>query len=135
MTTAVDTNVLIDILANDPAYAALSAQNLEEARRRGRLVVCEVVIAELGRFVADLRALNLFLDSLGLEFVPVSFSAACLAGRLWAGHRVSGVSKRRAVADFLIAAHAMAEADRLLTRDRDFLALPLEGLEVVIPRG
>lgn len=133
MTTSVDTNVLIDILANDPEYAASSAQSLEEARGWGRLIVCEVVVAELGRFIADITAVNQFFDSLELEYVPISFSAACLAGRLWADHTVSAARGRRAVADFLIAGHAMTEADRLLTRDQEFLRLPLGRLQVVIP--
>ena len=45
MTTAVDTNVLLGILLDDPHHAEWS-----KARREGNLIVCEVACAELAGF-------------------------------------------------------------------------------------
>ncbi len=135
MTTAVDTNVLIDVLSNDSVFAVRSRDSLAEASGRGRLIVCDVVIAELGRFVTDVDDLSEFLRELSLDYVPTSLAAAAKAGRLWSDYRRAGGSRRRAVADFLIAAHAMSEADRLLTRDTDFQQLSLGDLEVLIPEA
>lgn len=40
---------------------------------------------------------------------------------------------RRIAADFLVGAHAVHHADRLLSRDRGFYRLAFQGLEVVDP--
>ena len=47
MITAIDTNVLLDILAPDPEYFERSVQAIEEAAHAGSLVVCDLVYAEL----------------------------------------------------------------------------------------
>jgi hypothetical protein len=65
--------------------------------------------------------------------------AAALAGQLWrrahAGRRKSAARVNRVVADFLIGAHALKQADALLTRDRGFYRVYFKGLRVVEPKG
>ena len=46
MITAIDTNVLLDVLAPNPEYFDRSVQALEEAARAGSMVVCDPVYAE-----------------------------------------------------------------------------------------
>jgi predicted nucleic-acid-binding protein len=47
MITAIDSNVLFDILAPDPEYFALSSQAVEDAANAGSLVICDLVYVEL----------------------------------------------------------------------------------------
>ena len=70
MTTAVDTSILLDILADDPNFASSSEAALMHARSEGRLIICESVIAELRPALASDKELAAFLDDIGLEFLP-----------------------------------------------------------------
>ena len=47
MKTAVDTNILIDILFLDEQFHQSSRDNLLKASESGKIVICEIVMAEL----------------------------------------------------------------------------------------
>lgn len=120
MTTAVDTSVLLDILTDDPRYAADSESALSEARSSGRLIVCESVVAELRPALGSDQQLAAFFHDVGIEFVPSSLESATLAGSIYSSYIKNRGSSRRVLPDFLIAAHARVHADRLLARDRGY---------------
>ena len=60
-------------------------------------------------------------------------ASAVLAGEAWQRYREGGGRRTALVPDFLVAAHAVAHADRLLTRDRGFAARFFRGLTIVDP--
>jgi len=71
---------------------------------------------------------------LGVHLDPLSQKSAALAGRLWReARKASGSSRNRVVADFLIGAHALEQADALLTRDHRFYRKHFKGLRVISP--
>ena len=57
---------------------------------------------------------------LGIRVISLDRETAYLAGTRWKQYRESGGKRNRVLADFLIGAHAMMHAERLLTRDRGF---------------
>ena len=133
MITAVDTTVLIDVLTGDERHGARSADALRDAAVMGRLVACDIVWAEVTSWYADRSAIEGALQTLGITFDPMDADAATAAGQAWARYRTAGGPRERSVADFLVGAHALTQADRLLTRDRGFFRRYFGDLAIVDP--
>jgi predicted nucleic acid-binding protein len=131
--TAVDTNVLIDVLRPDPVFGPASATALREAIQRGGLIACEVVWAEVGARFATPAATHDALARLNVGFSALEETEALDAGTVWAEYRRRGGTRQRMVADFLVGAHARGKADRLLTRDRGFFRSYFADLDIVDP--
>jgi hypothetical protein len=134
MITAVDTNVLVDILEPDPVHGLRSKEALKRCLREGAVVACSVVWAEVvtayghspDEPVEALRAMQIGFSAMSLE-------AALAAAGSWHNYRNRGGGRERIAADFLIGGHAAVQCERLLTRDRGFYRKYFTGLAVVSP--
>ena len=122
MISAIDSSVVLDVLAGGAAEAERSLAAIRKASLEGRLIVSESVVAEIRPVFGDRDRFEEFMHDWGLEFVPSSFQSALLAGEMLA-RLLSRKRERtgRILADFLIGAHAQIHAERLLARDRGYL--------------
>jgi predicted nucleic acid-binding protein len=123
MRTAIDTNILSLFWSAGPLAVTIAAQ-LSKVRSEGALVVSGPVFVELSaiptgdpqRVQKLLREMSIAVDfDLGedvWQLAATSFAAYAIRRR-----RSGGGSPKRLPADFLIAAHALLKADRLMTRD------------------
>jgi len=134
MITAIDTNVLLDLLVADEAYCDLSASALEAAAAAGALVICDVVYAELCVHFRSQRDCDKFLEESQVRVESLDRAASFLASRAWREYRRRGGARNRILPDFLIGAHAAVQASQLLTRDRGFYRELFPTLRVVEPR-
>jgi hypothetical protein len=133
MITAIDTNVLLDILAPDPHYFERSIQALEEAANAGSLVICDLVYAELCVHFQRQLDCDQFLKQNDIRVEALTREASFLASRLWRAYRGAGGKRTRILTDFLVGAHAQVQASQLLTRDRGFYKESFRSLALVDP--
>jgi predicted nucleic acid-binding protein len=133
MITAVDTNVLLDILTGIEPQASASAAALLEAQRDGAIVATDIVWAETAAWYDSMDVHAAAMSDLGVVYDPPGESAAAMGGRIWRAYRSLGGARSRLVPDFLVGAHATSQADRLLTRDRGFFRAYFEDLAVIDP--
>lgn len=133
MITAVDTNVLLDVLGADPTFGPGSRDALRAATQSGALVASEAVWAETSAWYRSEREAVEALDDLRVQLVPTGTSAAFAAGAAWSAYRRDGGRRDRMIADFLIGAHASIHADQLLTRDRRFYRSRFKQLKILDP--
>lgn len=133
MITAVDTNILIDVFGADPRFGPRSREAVERCLGEGALVVSDVVWAETTAAFPEPDAAGRAFTELGAGFSAPSRDTAAAAGTAWRTYRTAGGPRTRVVADFLVGAHALVQADRLLTRDRGFYRRYFSGLAVLDP--
>jgi len=131
--TALDTNVLVDVLRADTEFGRSSIAALGLAADRGSLVACDVVWSEVSSAFDHLDEGRRILEHFGVAFSAMSSASAERAGRSWRAYRRAGGPRERMIADFLIAAHAHEQAEALLTRDRGFTRAYFGELTVIDP--
>jgi len=131
--TAVDTSVLLDLFAADPVFGPGSRAAVKASLAEGRVVACEVVWSEIAGAFPSTEQARAQLEAIGAGFDPLGIDAALAAGAAWKAYRLRGGKRARMVSDFLVGAHALHQADRLLTRDRGFYRTYFRGLRVLDP--
>ena len=140
MTTAIDTNIIVALWDADPVFSAAAQSALDAALRRGGLVVCPAVFAELmaapGR---DEMFMDAFFQDTGIR---VDWSPDESVWRAAGGAFQTYVARRRRqreptprriLADFLIGAHALQSGHSLLTLDDRFYKVAFPDLTVTVP--
>jgi predicted nucleic acid-binding protein len=135
MITAVDTSVLVDIFTDDPAFRVGSLAAVRASLSRGSIVACDIVWAEVVAAFADGASASSALAAIPVEFSEIDVRSAATAGAAWRAYRARGGSRERIISDFVIGAHALTRADRLLTRDRGFHRMAFKNLKILDPMG
>ncbi len=143
MITAVDTNVLLDVLIPDAPHGDESEHALADGLRAGAVLISDPVYAELAAHFPAQEDLDRLLADTSLRLESSNAEALYRAGRAWSEYirrrpalacpqcgaeqdlhcdrcGASIQPRSHVVADFIIGAHALTQADQLLTRDRGY---------------
>jgi predicted nucleic acid-binding protein len=120
MITAIDTNILLDVLVPNKDFFEASASALQDGANEGSLVVSDIVYAEVCTHFETQRECDAFFAENEIRVQALSREAHFLASRAWRTYRQQGGKRTRILADFMIGAHAKSQASRLLSRDRGF---------------
>ena len=113
----VDTNVLVDVLENDPDWADWSIGQLRAQAQIHRLVINPVIYAELSLTFSSVEALDEALAQMQIALIEIPKTALFLAGKAFVKYRRQGGTKTNVLADFFIGAHAAVAKLPVLTRD------------------
>ena len=128
----VDSNVLLDVFTEDPAWAAWSEARLADAFDAGDVVINPIVYAEISVAFERIESLDAVLpQQLRREDLP--WEAAFLAGKCFVDYRRRGGSRRSPLPDFYIGAHAAVTGRALLTRDANRYRTLLPRLTLISP--
>ena len=129
----IDTTVLVDVLQDDPQWAAWSIQQLRAQASIHQLTINPVIYAEISLSFSTLEALDSVVAMLGLEMREIPRPALFLAAKAYAQYRKRGGSKQQVLSDFFIGAHAAVQGWSLLTRDASRFRTYFPTLEVLAP--
>lgn len=122
MRTALDSSVLLLLLRRQSGWERWR-EALSRASMEGVLLMCPVVFAECSLGFQTVEEAQMRFDGLGLAYDAISSEAAWLAGQTYLKYRRENGPREHLLPDFLIAAHAFAQADRLAAVDRGYLRI------------
>lgn len=129
----VDTNVLIDVLENDPDWAAWSLRQLRAQAQVHDLAINPIIYAELSLAFDSFEALDHVLDGMRITVEAIPRPALFLAGRAFAVYRRHGGTKSDVLPDFFIGAHAAVLGCGILTRDAHRYAQHFRTVALIAP--
>ena len=129
----IDSNVLLDLMTEDPRWFSWSAAALEAAANSFRLVINAIVYAEVSVRHSRIEDLEAALPKGMIEREPLPYEAGFLAGKAFLAYRRRGGPRRSAPPDFFIGAHAAVAGYRLLTRDAARYRGYFPGLTLIHP--
>jgi predicted nucleic acid-binding protein len=129
----VDTNVILDLVENDPVWADWSQLQLERASLQTTLCINSVIYAELSIAFDSIEALEAVLKQGEFRLETIPREALFLAGKAFVDYRRKKGTKAGVLPDFFIGAHAAVARLPLLTRDTRRYAAYFPSLELIAP--
>lgn len=131
----VDTNILVDIVQNDPSWADWSVQQLLAQSQMHELVINPVIYAELSMMYESVDALEAAVARAELRLNELPRSALFLAGKAFLRYRRQGGTKQNVLPDFFIGAHAAVAGCAVLTRDPQRYRAYFPTVHLITPEG
>ncbi len=130
---AIDSSVIIDLLANDGGAAESAEASLRRCLSVGPVVVCDVVLTEITTALRNGAEALGALEDMGIAYSSVEAKSAVRAGEMQRRYRQRGGLRQRTVPDFLVGAHALLQCNALITRDDAFFRDYFKGLKIIVP--
>ncbi len=128
----VDSNIILDILTEDPNWYDWSASTLETLAEDHKLIINDIIYSEISisfRYIEELE--ETLTDNLIIQ--PIPKEALFLAGKVFVKYKNAGGMKQSTLPDFFIGAHASILGIPLLTRDKKGYKNNFPNLEIICP--
>jgi predicted nucleic acid-binding protein len=129
----VDTNVLLDLLQDDPRWAEWSQSSLDKASLTDSLVINAVIYSELSIAFERIEDLESVISEASLSVEPIPREALFLAGKAFVNYRRRKGTKQSVLPDFYIGAHAAVSGFSILTRDVSRYRTYFPTVELIAP--
>lgn len=130
MRTALDSSVVILLQRREPGWE-IWREALTRAATEGPLLISPVVFAECSTGFPNAEIALRQFESIQVHYDPISPKSAYLAGETFLRYRRDGGPRLHLIPDFLIAAHATVQAERLAAIDRGYLRSYFPGLTLL----
>ena len=117
MPTLVDSNVLLDVLTEDPRWSAWSMEALAAQADREVLAINPIIYAEVSIGFVRIEEVDAALPPSTFHRLALPWDAAFLAGKCFLAYRKRRGARASPLPDFYIGAHASVSGMTLLTRD------------------
>ena len=129
----VDSNVVLDILTDDPRWWAWSEENLLTLAETEELAINPIIYAELSTAYRTAAELEEALEGWTLTRLPLPYEAGFLAAHAFLRYRRQGGLRRSPLPDFYIGSHAQFAGCTLLTRDAGRYRTYFPKVRLVVP--
>lgn len=129
-TVLADSNVIIDIVRQDPRWAGWS---LDELSRHEDACVNPIIYAELCYQDTSVEEVDQLLGDLSLRFVQLPRASLYLASQAFREYRRRGGTRNAPLPDFFIGAHAAVLGIPILTRDVKRYRAYFASVELISP--
>ncbi len=133
MTVLVDSNVILDVITDDPEWGIWSAEAIERLMDESILAINALIYAEVSVGLETIEAVE---DALPAELYrreDLPYEAAFLAGKAFVAYRGRGGARQSPLPDFYIGAHAAIAGFQLLTRDASRYHTYFPTIELIAP--
>ncbi len=131
----VDTNVLIDVLEDDPEWANWSIAQLQAQSMVHKLVINPIIYSELSLTFSSIEELDAALEAMELPMLEMPKPALFLASKAFLQYRQRGGTKNNVLGDFFIGAHAAVSRMPVLTRDIKRYATYFPTVQLISPNS
>jgi predicted nucleic acid-binding protein len=128
-----DTNVLLDVVTDDPVWEDWSQRQLDAAVLRDRLAIVPVVYAELSGAFVRYEEVDAFLDETGIDVIEMPRPALFLASQVFKTYRSRGGPRASVLPDFFVGAQAAVLGAPLITRDIRRYRTYFPNLDLIAP--
>ena len=129
----VDSNVLLDVMTEDPAWFEWSSAALAQVAETELLIINPLVYAEVSVRFERIEDLDAALPSTLFRRDALPWEAGFLAGKCFRRYRRRGGVRRSPLPDFYVGAHAAIRGHALLTRDGTRYRTYFPTLELIAP--
>ena len=116
MPVLIDTNVILDIVIDDPTWARRADESLQTHRKQGAFIN-PIIYAELCTGAPTQKYVEDALQDLQLDCCEIPRSGLWIAAKAFQSYRSRGGTKTAPLPDFFIGAHAESLGCPIITRD------------------
>lgn len=132
-TVLVDSNVLLDVITDDPVWGDWASNTLIRLSDKYKLAINPVIYAEVSIRFSTIEDLEETVSPDFFEKLPIPYEAAFLAGKCHMKYKERGGAKTSVLPDFLIGAHASVSSMILVTRDTSRYRTYFPKLKLIAP--
>lgn len=133
MAVLVDTNVILDVLLDDPKWSDWSLEALD-AHASQRLAINPTIFAELCYRFESVAEVNSTIAEFGFAYLETPKTGLFLASKAFARYKRSGGTRNFVLPDFFIGGHAEARSIPLITRDATRYRTYFPDAEIIAPQ-
>ena len=129
----VDSNIILDLITQDPIWYSWSAQQLKILGDDKVLIINSIIYTEISISFKTIEELESILHLNLFKREDIPYEACFLAGKIFLNYKKNSGQKSSTLPDFFIGAHAAIKNYKLLTRDTKHYKTYFPTVELICP--